>query len=187
MVSSSQPFYSANTKATLTCTSFGGPENSFQWFRNGIAITELVTEENSTNVLVIYNVTASTHGGVYRCIVNNFAGSGSDIVSLNVSPQFSQSLHDVLTRVGETLQMVCGAVAYPQPTYQWEKLNGALPANATGSNSATLTFQSVTHEDGGSYSCTATSNGLSIQAAAFLIGKVLKLPIYMYSQSVCCT
>ena len=172
MVSSSQSTYSENDDATLTCTSFGGPENSFQWFKDGVPITELVTGENNTNVLVIYNVTASTDGGVYDCVVNNSAGSDSANVSLNISPQFSQSPQDVLTRVGETVTMVCIAVAYPQPTYQWVKLNGDLTTNATGSNSTTLTIHSVTYEDEGSYLCTATSNEESIQVGAYLIGKV---------------
>ena len=172
MVSSSQSTYSENDDATLTCTPFGGPENSFQWFKDGVPITELVTGENNTNVLVIYNVTTSTDGGVYECVVNNSAGSDSANVSLNISPQFSQSPQDVLTRVGETVTMVCVAVAYPQPTYQWVKLNGDLPTNATGSNSTTLIIHSVTYENEGFYLCTATSNEESIQVGAYLIGKV---------------
>ena len=180
MVSSSQSTYSENDDATLICTSFGGPENSFQWFKDGVPITELVTGENNTNVLVIYNVTASTDGGVYECVVNNSAGSDNANVSLNISPQFSQSPQDVLTRVGETVTMVCVAVAYPQPTYQWVKLNGDLPTNATGNNSTTLIIHSVTYEDEGSYCCIATANRESVKATAVLIGELMLI-------LVCCT
>ena len=173
MVISSQPVYYEHDDAILMCTSFGGPVNSFQWLKDGENYTELVTVENNTNTLTIYDVHALIHGGVYACAVNNSAGDASASVSLNIAPQFSQSPQDISARVEVTVEMVCVAVAYPEPTYQWEEVNGNLLVNVTGVNTTTLTFPSVTYEDGGSYSCVATSNGIPIATSAFLIGELV--------------
>ena len=55
---------------TLTCITSGGPNNMFQWIKDGINL------EESTSILNIMRVTAAD-GGFYGCVVNNAAGSSS--------------------------------------------------------------------------------------------------------------
>ena len=57
----------ANSKVTLTCLADGGPNNVFEWRRQGVVIS-------NDPVLLIPMVTGSD-GGVYRCTVSNAAGS----------------------------------------------------------------------------------------------------------------
>ena len=178
MAVSNEPFYSHNHDAAiLTCTSFGGPVNSFQWFKNDDPFTELETGLNDMNVLTLYGVNASVDGGVYTCVVNNSAGSSNASVSLNISPVFVQLPQDVNTRTGVRVQMICEAAGYPEPVYHWEKMNGDLPLNTSGSNTSTLTFLSVNYEDEGSYSCVAANIGESILASAFLKGECVIIVI----------
>jgi len=60
---------------TLNCTTSGGPDNMFRWFKDN------VTLESTDSSLVIMNVGASD-GGMYECVVNNTAGSSSANVTV---------------------------------------------------------------------------------------------------------
>ena len=61
---------------TLNCTTFGGPDNMFYWFKDDILL-----QENTNNVLIITSVSAAD-GGLYECVVNNTAGDSSANVTI---------------------------------------------------------------------------------------------------------
>ena len=61
-----------NSTENITCTAKGGPNNMFQWRRQGIAP---VISNNS--VLELTMITGSD-GGVYECTVTNDAGSDTN-------------------------------------------------------------------------------------------------------------
>ena len=77
-VSTEPPVALANqtTNVTFTCGGMGGPDNTFQWSRNG----QDLSGETSPS-LTITNITASAEGN-YSCEVSNRAGFGSSISSL---------------------------------------------------------------------------------------------------------
>ena len=54
---------------TLTCMTFGGPDNRFQWSFNGVEL-----ENETSSILLIHNVTAKD-GGAYTCEDTNAAGT----------------------------------------------------------------------------------------------------------------
>ena len=56
---------------TLNCTTSGGQDNMFQWYKD-----DIILEENVDNILNITDVTADD-GGLYQCVVNNTAGNNS--------------------------------------------------------------------------------------------------------------
>ena len=61
---------------TLNCTSFGGSDNMFQWFKDDILL-----QENSDSVLSIAAISAAD-GGLYECVVNNTAGDSSANITI---------------------------------------------------------------------------------------------------------
>lgn len=71
---------------TLTCTSQGGPGNTFRWIKQEYE-NELLSEMPE----LVVNITSASVGGLYRCTVTNFAGSGS--TAIFVYGEFNLSLH----------------------------------------------------------------------------------------------
>ena len=55
----------------LNCTTFGGPDNIFSWFKDNILL-----QESTDNILTIAAVNAAD-GGWYECVVDNTAGNSS--------------------------------------------------------------------------------------------------------------
>ena len=60
----------------LNCTTSGGPDNTFSWFKNSILL-----QESFYNILNITAVNAAD-GGLYRCEVNNTAGNSSANITI---------------------------------------------------------------------------------------------------------
>ena len=165
--------YSELDNVTFTCTSHGGPENHFQWFKNNVPISELENNFSNTSTLYLHRVTARTDGAVYTCVVTNSAGSGDASVSLNIRPRLVQSPTNLLTKKGATAVFVCLASAYPEPTYQWMRIGGVLPVSAVGENTTTLSILPVQFEDEGYYYCSVTSNEITLST----------LSVYLLSES----
>ena len=61
---------------TFNCTTAGGHDNMFQWYKDDIKL-----EENTVSILNITDVTADD-GGLYECVVNNTAGSSSANITI---------------------------------------------------------------------------------------------------------
>ena len=163
--------YSENDDIDLTCTSYG-EQNSFLWYRNEVLLTGLQQDEANSSSLFLYNITALQDGGEYTCVVNNSVSFANASWTLYIEPSFILFPSDVHTSRGYNASMSCLATAYPEPVYQWIRIDGVLPASVLGSgNSSTLIFSRVQFQDEGSYYCTATSNGITLTSlAAYLIG-----------------
>ena len=66
----------------LTCTAQGGPNNYHQWTLDGtvvmetgvLSITSSSSDTESESILLVSNVDAATHQGIYTCNVSNMAG-----------------------------------------------------------------------------------------------------------------
>ena len=58
-----------NSTVTLTCTAQGGPNNMFEWRKQGVVVS-------NNSVLELAMITGSD-GGTYQCAVTNDAGSGT--------------------------------------------------------------------------------------------------------------
>ena len=61
---------------TLNCTTSGGNDNMFQWYKD-----DIILEGNTDNILNITDVTADD-GGLYECVVNNTAGNSSATITI---------------------------------------------------------------------------------------------------------
>ena len=172
--------------ARLECSANGGPNTTFTWYLNGSAI-----ESGSNNItieyifvvivvdgyilyykysaiLIISSVSAPQHGGAYTCMASNAAGSANVSTNLFVSPRFLIRPQDVRTQIGFNQSLTCEAESYPVPSYSWTK-EGSL----VGPSDYRFPFYPVEFGDEGEYTCTATSNSLSIDSSAIFYGKDL--------------
>ena len=61
---------------TLNCTTSGGPDNMFSWFKDNILL-----QESTDNILAIAAVNAAD-GGLYECVVDNTAGNSSANITI---------------------------------------------------------------------------------------------------------
>lgn len=69
--------------------------------------------------------------------------------------------------IGNSVEFECQAIGDPEPTVQWSKVGGTLPAHIMVKGGM-LRIQQVTEADAGQYRCTATNNVGSVQSQVVL-------------------
>ena len=75
-----------------------------------------------SNVLNLFDVNATDHGGEYLCAAVNMAGLETSVSILNFKPQFLEQPSSIEVKdINDTYSFVCTAEAFPFPTYQWQK------------------------------------------------------------------
>ena len=137
---------SLNDTAMLMCNSSGGPNNTYEWIKDG---TILDGETSDTLTLMIANASS---GGNYTCTVSNAAGSGSASITLYVAPYIVTPLEEqTLTTNGSNVNISCDADGFPSPTVSWVDMT-----NAEVVNTSLLEFSPVVFGDEGLYRCVAT-------------------------------
>lgn len=128
---------------TLLCTAKGGPDNFFQWERNGTVIG------NNSNVTLV--AVDASHGGDYTCTVSNTAGTESASTMLYVAPYIITSFDkQILIVNGSNLNITCIAAGFPSPTVKWVDM---LDCEVSGIPQ--LQFSPVLFGDEGVYYCIA--------------------------------
>ena len=154
-------------KVNLICTTQGGPNNMFTWSFNGSSITYgtnsyIFISTEFFSILMINNITAPDHGGLYQCIAQNSAGSGNDTTYVFISPRFL--IHPVQTlAVNGTIQnLTCEAESFPVPQYMWYKHEQDEGTLDVGPDDYLLPFNPIVFGDAGIYQCKATSNSITI-------------------------
>ena len=111
----------------------------------------------NTKTLEIDNVTAAS-GGEYVCFVINDAGIGFSTSSLFVVPYITEDPMDAEVYLFDELTLSCNAESFPEPTFQWQKLNDENePEDLPEENSTFLIFNSTLVSHGGVYRCAATN------------------------------
>ena len=145
---------------SLTCSARGGPENVFQWQKNG----EDLPGENQTTFQL--TLVSATDGGEYTCVVSNAAGNDSTSITLYIRPYFTSQPMSIDSEAGQNATFTCEADGFPEPTFEWFRPDSEeFGVNVTGMNTNTLMFTPVQFGDEGDYYCTATSNGTSINSS----------------------
>ena len=147
--------FNDSDSVTLTCTTEGGPANTYQWSFNGAVL------ENETSMdLILPSVTAE-NGGTYTCSVTNAAGSDTYTTYVFISPMITLDPVSVNTTNGANeISFTCNAAGFPEPSFVWMREGDSLPLSDT----TTLTISPVVFGDEGLYYCVATSNGLSVES-----------------------
>ncbi len=156
---------------TFACSSLGGPDNSYQWQRDNIYLS------NET-MLTLTNLSASD-GGVYSCLVGNNAGNETFNTTLFIRPYITLNpVGDTLSFNGASVSFNCEADSFPAPQYRWEKVsdNDTTTTVVVSEVVQELMFEPVLFGEQGEYQCVAyvTTNLTNITArsqSAFLTGE----------------
>lgn len=69
--------------------------------------------------------------------------------------------------IGNSVEFECQAIGDPEPTVQWSKVGGSLPAHIMVKGGM-LKIERVTEADAGQYRCTATNNVGSVESQVVL-------------------
>ena len=136
---------SLGDNVTLMCSSDGGPDNTYQWMKDGIVL-------NESDSTIIVNVINASSGGDYTCTVSNTAGNDSASTTLYVAPYIITPLKkQTPTANGSNVNINCDAAGFPSPTVNWVGMT-----NMKVSNTSLLQFNPVMFGDEGLYLCVAS-------------------------------
>ncbi|KAM9751596.1 basement membrane-specific heparan sulfate proteoglycan core protein isoform 3-T3 [Menidia menidia] len=144
------------------CQAVGDPEPTVKWSKVGGPLPAHVVVK--AGMLRIQQVTEAD-AGQYRCTATNDVGSVQSQVVLNVQslPQITALPETKEVTVGSDAVLPCVASGYPVPDIQWSKMEGEL-APKCFQEANVLTVPRVTHEDSGTYVCTATNKQGKVEA-----------------------
>lgn len=142
------------TKVAFSVTADGNPVPTFQWTKNGTAIS------GATNATLTLPSVTTADSAVYNAVATNSAGwaLSNDLIltinTTNVAPSFTlQPFPSATSPEGAALTLSATAVGTPTPSYQWRKNGTAL----TGATNSTLSFSALKLADSGTYSVIATN------------------------------
>ncbi len=153
-----------NGTATFNCTAEGGPNNIFRWIRDTPSFQSDIIDLSDFDDLEVISTEPEltlplSTGGYYSCVVFNDAGYGYDTVTLYVSPIILTQPTDQFVQNSDGVTLTCEGDSFPEPKYQWEKMNIdlAMFESVPDKTSNTLVFDTIEHSDFGSYRCVVTT------------------------------
>ncbi|XP_053705091.1 basement membrane-specific heparan sulfate proteoglycan core protein isoform X1 [Synchiropus splendidus] len=137
------------------CQAVGDPEPTVHWSKVGGPLPAHIMVKDG--MLRIDQVTEADTGH-YRCTATNDVGSVQSQVVLHVQslPQIAALPETKEVTVGSDAVLPCVASGYPAPEIKWTKLDTELPPKCFQEKNV-LTVPRVTHEDSGTYVCTASN------------------------------
>uniref|UniRef100_A0A4W6FNJ1 Heparan sulfate proteoglycan 2 n=1 Tax=Lates calcarifer TaxID=8187 RepID=A0A4W6FNJ1_LATCA len=140
------------------CQAVGDPEPTVKWSKVGGALPAHIMVKGG--MLRIDQVTEAD-AGQYRCTATNDVGSVQSQVVLNVQslPQIAALPETKEVTVGSDAVLPCVASGYPVPEIKWSKLPPKCFQEVN-----VLTVPHVTHEDSGTYVCTASNKQGKVEA-----------------------
>ncbi len=152
----------AGSGATMAVSATGSPAPSYQWRKNGAAIS------GATSANFTIPAASSTDAGTYTVMVSNSAGSvvsSGSILAVEISSTTSKP---VITTQPVSQLVADGAAARftvgvsGSASLQWRK-NGY---NIPGATAPSLSFSSVSSSNVGSYTVVATNSAGSVTSTA---------------------
>ena len=152
----------AGGSVTFTASAAGVPTPTYQWKKNGTAIS------GATNSSYTISNVTTANAGTYTVTASNSSGSATSngavltVTSGAVAPAFTTQPTSKTVSAGSPVTFSAAASGSPTPTYQWKK-NGTSISGATNSS---YTISSVSTSSAGTYTVVAansagtkTSNG----------------------------
>uniref|UniRef100_A0A1I7U7I7 Immunoglobulin domain protein n=1 Tax=Caenorhabditis tropicalis TaxID=1561998 RepID=A0A1I7U7I7_9PELO len=175
------------TRAEIVCEVEGTDQLEVFWQFNGVTLDETSQRgyefSENNQVLYIPHFTAKIDDGIYNCNAAQY--SSFETLSVNVTGYARPTItvFDVPNGnrgiEGHTIELKCGAVGKPKPTYKWFFEDGEVPIARSDKHNVDeglLIIESLNSEDAGSYKCIANntvgSNERSFDLAVFLKPKV---------------
>ncbi|XP_053339071.1 basement membrane-specific heparan sulfate proteoglycan core protein isoform X5 [Clarias gariepinus] len=164
------------TSVEFECHAEGDPVPSVHWSKGGAPLPDHVQVKGA--VLRIDRVNESD-AGQYRCTATNNVGSVQSQVVLNIQslPQIVAQPDAKEVTVGSSAIFPCIATGYPVPNITWSKRENELPPKCL-QDGHVLIVPGVTHEDSGTYVCTASNKQGKVEAFTKLIVHERVMPYF---------
>jgi hypothetical protein len=143
----------AGQTATFTVAASGTPTLSYQWLKNGAAISGATSTSYTTPATA-----GSDNGALFTVTVTNGSGnvtSNAATLTVNVPPSISTQPANQTVNVGQTATFAVTATGTATLTYQWKKNGSAI----SGATSASYTTPATASSDSGSSFTVTVTNG----------------------------
>ena len=177
--------------ASFSVVASGKAPLSYQWDKNGMALTNGGNLSGSATSNLVLSATTTNDAGNYSVVVTNASGSiTSSVATLTVV------FPPVITHQPQSLTVTNGSPASFSVTasgtalgYQWEKNGTALTDGGTLSGSATtnLVLSAATTNDAGNYTVIVTNTWGSVTSSVAILAVVLPPVITSQPQSLSVT
>jgi hypothetical protein len=152
----------SGSSVTFYAAASGSPAPTFQWLKNGTAITGATASSLTLNGL------SAADAGVFAAVAMNSAGTASSsdaTLTVATAPYFTQHPIGTTVGAGSAVTFSVSAQGAPAPTFQWRKDGVDIP----GATAATLRFGAVSQSNVGTYTVTAkNAAGTAVSAEAWL-------------------
>lgn len=173
----------AGTGATFTVVAAGTAPFSYQWRKNGTAISGNPSATTATLVLAnVQAADATTYDVVVTNSVTSVTSATAALTVTPVAPTVTTAPVAATVLFGNNATFTVAATGTTPFTYQWRKGgiplgNGAVPNAATvsGATGATLTLTAVTTADAANYDVIVT-NSVASAAATAAVALTVTLP-----------
>ncbi|KAJ8413768.1 hypothetical protein AAFF_G00063660 [Aldrovandia affinis] len=157
----------ANDKVVIPCPVQGSPPPKVRWFKNGL---EIHPDQSGLGVFVsqdgslVIGSTSASHGGDFRCVATNEAGSveRKTRLKINVPPEIQDDgqAANLTVTLQQPLSLGCDAFGTPSPTITWTKDGqpvGDSPGVYLQNGKRLLRIYRVQAEHSGTFSCRASN------------------------------
>jgi len=147
---------------------------SYQWQVNGANLTDAGDITESTNATLSFSDLSTNDAGSYTVVVSNAFGSITSavaVVSPGVLPSIITQPVGQTNLLGSTLTLSVQAGSAQPMTFQWQMDGTNIWDNGdySGTAAATLTFNSLTTNDPGSYTVIVSNPAGSITSAVAVV------------------
>uniref|UniRef100_A0A3P9I6N7 Neural cell adhesion molecule L1.1 n=1 Tax=Oryzias latipes TaxID=8090 RepID=A0A3P9I6N7_ORYLA len=165
--------YAPGETVRLDCLADGIPTPSITWSMNGQALAEVDDDSRrsiTSSSLILRDVEVSDTA-VYQCEATNRHGSillNTNLFVVELPPQILSS-DGVIYRVieGSDVNLHCESFGSPRPHTTWTREDMVpllVDPRASLFTNGTIQLSSVSHEDGGTYTCSVKFSNISITA-----------------------
>ncbi len=156
---------SMGASVTLIASASGTPAPSYQWMKNGVAIS------GATGVSYTIGSATSADAGTYSVVASNSAGSATSsgaVLTVNTAtsgPVITSQPASQAVKMGGTVTFIVVATGTPSPTYQWRKNGTAI----MGASNASYVIFNLSSSSAGTYSVLVTNSQGSVTSSGAVL------------------
>jgi uncharacterized protein DUF4038/collagenase-like protein with putative collagen-binding domain/immunoglobulin I-set domain protein len=161
----------AGANAAFTAAASGTPTPTVQWQVSTNGGSTFSNVSGATSTTLTFTATTSQNGNQYRAVFTNSVGTAmttAATLTVDFAPIVTTNPTNQTVTAGTSVSFTVAATGNPTPTVQWQVSTdgGATFTNLTGATSATLTFATITLQNGNQYRAVFTNTAGSAKTTA---------------------
>jgi hypothetical protein len=166
--------------ATFTAAGSGSPAPTFQWRKSAVNIG------GATGASLTINPVTAGDAGSYDCVLTNTCGSATTTaaaLTVNAAPAVTTNPAAQSACTGSSATFTAAGSGTPAPGFQWRRNT----VNIGGATGPSLTINSVSSGDAGSYDCVLTNicGSAATSAAALTVNTAPSVTTNPSAQFAC--